>query len=208
LAILRHSRCGPTHRGRVRREDEVRIGPHRCGRRILDEPVAAVANRQPRGLHLEAHPVGRRRCRSGRTMLPVRCAGFAVGSCGVFSHHLVVMRSVDVRFSGRCLARIRAERLAQRSRGRSPPEDGYQQKARGASIKAAHASSIARHEYLFSERLSHSAGVHNAARLSLSALPITETELNVIAALAIIGLRSSPNHGYRIPAAIGTPARL
>jgi hypothetical protein len=36
---------------------------------------------------------------------------------------------------------------------------------------------------------------HNVARLSRKALPITETELNVIAALAIIGLSSSPSHG-------------
>ena len=34
------------------------------------------------------------------------------------------------------------------------------------------------------------------------------TELNVIAPLAIIGLSNTPNHGYRIPAAIGTPATL
>jgi hypothetical protein len=39
-------------------------------------------------------------------------------------------------------------------------------------------------------------------------LPITVTELNVIAPLAIIGLSNTPNHGYRIPAAIGTPATL
>ena len=37
---------------------------------------------------------------------------------------------------------------------------------------------------------------------------MTETELNVIAALAIIGLSRMPHHGYRIPAAIGTPATL
>jgi hypothetical protein len=34
---------------------------------------------------------------------------------------------------------------------------------------------------------------------------MTEIELNVIAALAIIGLSRRPNHEYRIPAAIGTP---
>ena len=36
-------------------------------------------------------------------------------------------------------------------------------------------------------------GAYSLARRSRSALPITETELNVIAALAIIGLSSSPN---------------
>ena len=37
--------------------------------------------------------------------------------------------------------------------------------------------------------------IYRSARRNRSALPITETELKVIAALAIIGLSSSPNHG-------------
>ena len=36
---------------------------------------------------------------------------------------------------------------------------------------------------------------HNSRWRSRSALPMTDTELNVIAALAIIGLSSSPNTG-------------
>jgi hypothetical protein len=36
---------------------------------------------------------------------------------------------------------------------------------------------------------------HRSARLSRSAFPITETELNVMAALAIIGLSSKPTNG-------------
>jgi hypothetical protein len=39
------------------------------------------------------------------------------------------------------------------------------------------------------------------------ALAITETELNVIAALARIGLNNNPK-GYRMPAATGTPTEL
>ena len=38
--------------------------------------------------------------------------------------------------------------------------------------------------------------------------PITETELKLIAALAIIGLSRIPSHGYSTPAAIGTPSEL
>ena len=38
-------------------------------------------------------------------------------------------------------------------------------------------------------------GCQSANLLSLSALAITETELNVIAALAIMGLRSTPTNG-------------
>ena len=50
--------------------------------------------------------------------------------------------------------------------------------------------------------------IYNFKFLSRSALTITDTELNVIAALAIIGLSSKPNTGYKTPAAIGTPTRL
>jgi hypothetical protein len=37
---------------------------------------------------------------------------------------------------------------------------------------------------------------------------MTDTELAAIAALAIIGLSSSPNAGYSTPAASGTPTML
>ena len=49
---------------------------------------------------------------------------------------------------------------------------------------------------------------YSPTRRSLRAFPITDTELTVIAALAIIGLSNSPNQGYRMPAATGTPAIL
>ena len=41
-----------------------------------------------------------------------------------------------------------------------------------------------------------------------NALAITETELKLMAALAIIGLRSQPNNGKKAPAAIGIPRML
>jgi hypothetical protein len=44
--------------------------------------------------------------------------------------------------------------------------------------------------------------------LNRSAFPITDTELKLIAAAAMIGLSSMPNAGYKTPAAIGTPAAL
>ncbi len=44
--------------------------------------------------------------------------------------------------------------------------------------------------------------------LRRNAFAITDTEEKLIAALAIIGLRSSPNIGYSTPAAIGTPTAL
>ncbi len=58
------------------------------------------------------------------------------------------------------------------------------------------------------KHITHRAGDHNSARLSRRALEITDTELNVIAALAIIGLSTSPKNGYSRPAATGTPMAL
>ncbi len=52
------------------------------------------------------------------------------------------------------------------------------------------------------------AGRYSGARRSRSALAITDTELKVIAALAIIGLSNTPSTGYRMPAATGTPSVL
>jgi hypothetical protein len=49
---------------------------------------------------------------------------------------------------------------------------------------------------------------HSSTLRSRNALLITETELKLIAALARIGLSSSPNTGYNTPAAIGTPSAL
>ena len=55
---------------------------------------------------------------------------------------------------------------------------------------------------------SNAANLQRSRFLRRRALIMTETELKVIAALAIIGLSRSPNKGYRIPAAIGTPSTL
>jgi hypothetical protein len=43
---------------------------------------------------------------------------------------------------------------------------------------------------------------------SRNAIPITDTELTIIAAAAIIGVSSNSKNGYRTPAAIGIPAAL
>ena len=49
---------------------------------------------------------------------------------------------------------------------------------------------------------------YNFCLFNLSAFQTTETELKAIAALAMIGLRSNPKNGYKMPAAIGTPKVL
>lgn len=54
----------------------------------------------------------------------------------------------------------------------------------------------------------HSPHVHRWAFRSRNAFAMTDTELNVMAALAIIGLRTRPKKGYKIPAASGTPIEL
>jgi hypothetical protein len=52
------------------------------------------------------------------------------------------------------------------------------------------------------------ASLSSFTRLSRSAFAMTDTELNVIAALAMIGLKRSPATGYSTPAATGTPSAL
>jgi hypothetical protein len=49
---------------------------------------------------------------------------------------------------------------------------------------------------------------HNSSLLNRNALAMTETELKVIAALAIIGLSNNPVTGYNTPAATGIPMTL
>lgn len=53
-----------------------------------------------------------------------------------------------------------------------------------------------------------STSTHRAARRSRKALTMTDTELRLIAALASIGLSSTPKTGYSTPAATGTPSAL
>ena len=49
---------------------------------------------------------------------------------------------------------------------------------------------------------------YNFKFLNLSELPITETELKLIANAAIIGDKRIPKKGYKTPAAMGTPSTL
>jgi hypothetical protein len=50
--------------------------------------------------------------------------------------------------------------------------------------------------------------IYNFTRLSLSELLITDTELKLMAAAAIIGDNNIPKNGYNTPAATGIPAML
>ncbi|MBC7405082.1 MAG: hypothetical protein H7252_05305 [Cytophaga sp.] len=50
--------------------------------------------------------------------------------------------------------------------------------------------------------------IQSFTRFSRSALPVTDTELKLIAAAAIIGESSNPKNGYSRPVATGTPSAL
>ena len=49
---------------------------------------------------------------------------------------------------------------------------------------------------------------HTSTYRRRKAFAITETELKLMAAAAIIGLNNNPRNGYSTPAAIGTPREL
>ncbi len=49
---------------------------------------------------------------------------------------------------------------------------------------------------------------HSFTRLNLNAFVITDTELKLIAAAAMIGDSNKPKNGYSTPAATGTPSML
>src|SRR5262249_22246864 len=56
--------------------------------------------------------------------------------------------------------------------------------------------------------LHYSTKRHMRTRRKRRALPITDTELKLIAAAASMGLSRIPKNGYNTPAAIGTPIEL
>ena len=95
--------------------------------------------------------------------------------------------------------RCHASRLARRSHRRPTGQQCDQGNGRDPT-KRTHRLSI--------PPRSLKATAHKTARLNRNALPMTDTELNVMAALAIIGLSNNPKNGYNTPAAIGTPMTL
>ena len=102
------------------------------------------------------------------------CGGLFGGGLRVLITGDTAMMSGYLRRRGR-LARQHAEHPG----NREDAQHGQHGDADGAQVPA-HEFSIAR---------------HNAARLNRRALPITDTELKVMAALAMIGLSSSPKTG-------------
>ena len=107
------------------------------------------------------------------------------------AHGLAVTCGSAVATRGRCRRRVAIEFTHRSNHGTDGDQKGEQERERATPHDE---SSI------------H--GAYSVARRSLRALTITETELKVIAALAMIGLSSRPNSGYRTPAATGTPNAL
>ena len=65
------------------------------------------------------------------------------------------------------------------------------------------------HHVLLPEKIcAHKTSFHIFTRFSLSALTITDTELKLIAAAAMMGESSKPKNGYSTPAAMGMPSTL
>src|SRR4030095_9095272 len=94
---------------------------------------------------------------------------------------------------GRCALMMAGDRARELARGDDhgwPHEDQHHQPRDEARQHRIHRST------------------YSAARRRRSAFAMTDTELNVIAALAIMGLRSRPKTGYSKPAATGTPSML
>ena len=101
-------------------------------------------------------------------------------------------------------SRIAAHR-ADRSRDRQRGQDGQHDEA--DSVSPDHDASIQR-PLPTGDLIDRAGQVHNEILRKRSAFAITETELKLMATLAIIGLNRIPKNGYSTPAAIGTPIVL
>jgi len=115
---------------------------------------------------------------------------------------------------GRCALMMAGDRAGELARGDDhgwSHEDQHQQPGDEALQHRIHRNT---HEsrpaaaFALRAMAANRAGHYRATRRRRSAFAMTDTELNVIAALAIIGLRSQPNTGYNTPAATGTPSTL
>ena len=101
--------------------------------------------------------------------------------------------------------------VVRRRLGRSRADErthGAAQRQAGEDRKENETDSAARPIHILSIHVFWRSRFHSLTRRSRNAFPITDTELNVIAALAIVGLSSRPKNGYRTPAPMGTPITL
>lgn len=92
------------------------------------------------------------------------------------------------------------------ARAASPKRSGvaafaYRKPIRGHSPKQPHRLSYLSFSHPIAAR-------HKRTHRNRSALPMTDTELKLMAPAATMGLRSRPKAGYRTPAAIGIPSTL
>lgn len=139
-------------------------------------------------------------------IVPRRAANFWLTGYG-----FVAGRGRCVMVAG-CRRRRHAQGRAHGAAHRKHGENGEHDQADGPLPQHAHFLSISRMRAIPGarrpERSEYPPMGHRVTRRRRNALAITETELKLIAAAAIIGLRSTPKNGYSTPAAIGTPAAL
>ena len=150
-------------------------------------------------------------------------SGARLSDDGVMGAAIVLRHAADLYISGGTIGlltlragammarrRSRGSRFAQhrayRPRHRQSSQDG-QHDDTDRTLCQAHSSSIPR-AHSRARFANGEVAFHRETRFNRRALPMTDTELNVMAALAIIGLSNRPKKGYSTPAAIGTPRTL
>lgn len=128
------------------------------------------------------------------------------------SRRVMLMARLMLVARRRCVRGRHAQGSAHSPAHRKYGEHGQHDQADTPLREQDHVPSISRMPPLSSrapqEVFQQPPAVHKATRRSRSALAITETELKLMAAAAIMGLNNTPRNGYRTPAAIGTPAAL
>jgi hypothetical protein len=187
-----------------------------------------VSHRLPRALHRSRGADGREDGRAAAGVLS-RQGGGRIGSEGS-SVTAIGRRSAAHGLAARCetmapcrrrrrplgTGRAGGVRPADRGAHRSAPHDdreqGQYQQAQAGLAKGSHHSSVS-HVNTHPARRGSTDPTrcprhHRFTRRNRSALPITDTELKLMAAAASIGLSNSPVNGYSTPAAIGTHAAL
>ena len=194
LAIAERQHVSRINKGGRRSGKKIGIAP-RCSQRhsCRGRSFAAITSKRASGLRITR---GRSRALR-RVMMRMGCL---CNTARFNGHRVMVTRGVGdsrrARFS--CLGRRQTHRLAHRCDRRPCGKQNNQRHARDAREKT-HPSSIPRHQRLHRiSRAGHASTcepLHKSALLRRNAFPITDTELKVMAALAMIGLSNRPKNG-------------
>ena len=172
-------RLKASHRRDIYRREQYPVDRHPCVRTRRDRGEGRVFRHVFRVLLIM---LVRKMTRSGAVMRMVRQG----------RRHIVMMHQEPAK---RLMRMTHRQEQRDHEQDRSAmAEEGHQQ---GAIAQTASGVNLADQDHASSFTLRRR-----------SALAITETELKLIAAPAMIGLRRIPNQGYKRPAAIGMPNEL